>query len=155
MPSISPISAASTPSPIQPASRIPRQVLGQEDFLKLLATQFQVQDPMNPMEDTAFIAQMAQFSSLEQSQTLTQQMTQLRANQDLVTANSYLGRRLTMDAGTGTTVEGDVTGVDLSGATPQLIINDRSFPLSAVRFVAPGLVNPPVPAPTAPVGSPS
>src|SRR3954471_3087756 len=112
MPTISPISAATSASDPASTARIPKQVLGQDDFLKLLATQFKVQDPMKPMEDTAFIAQMAQFSSLEQTQTLTQQMTQLRANQDLVAANSYIGRHLTVDTGKGASAEGEVTGVD-------------------------------------------
>src|SRR3954464_7599311 len=136
MPSISPITSATNATAgaaSSAPSRVPKQVLGQDDFLKLLATQFKVQDPMKPMEDTAFIAQMAQFSSLEQTQTLTQQMTQLRANQDLVAANSYIGRKLTVDTGKGASAEGEVTGVDVSGSAPQLIIGGKSFPLSAVR----------------------
>ena len=51
-------------------SRVPIQTLGQNDFLKLLVTQMTSQDPLNPQKDTDFIAQMAQFSSLEQSKTM-------------------------------------------------------------------------------------
>lgn len=121
-----------------------KQVLGQEDFLKLLAVQFQSQDPMKPMEDTAFIAQMAQFSALDQSSTLVQQMTQLRANQDIATANSYIGRQVTLDAGDDQLVSGEVTGVDLSDGTARLIVGDYTYPISSVLLVEP------VPAPPAP-----
>ncbi len=145
MSSISPISSATSTSTDASTStttaRTNKQVLGQDDFLKLLSVQFQSQDPMKPMEDTAFIAQMAQFSSLEQTQTLTQQMTQMRTNQDLVTANSYIGRQLTVDAGNGKTVTGNVTAVDASGTSPQLIINGQSYGLSSVLRVELGTVS--------------
>ena len=116
------------------------KALGQADFLKLLSTQFQNQDPLKPMDDTAVIAQMAQFTSLQQTQTLTQQMTQMRATQDLTTANSYIGRSVTVDAdGKGTTVTGNVTAVDASGASPMLVINGQSYALSTVLRLEPGV----------------
>lgn len=136
--------AASTAADEQAPLANKKQVLGQEDFLKLLAVQFQSQDPMKPMEDTAFIAQMAQFSALDQSSTLVQQMTQLRANQDIVTANSYIGRQVTLDAGNDQLVTGEVTGVDLSDGTPRLIVGDYTYPISSVLLVEP------VPAPAVP-----
>ena len=114
-----------------------KTVLGQEDFLKLLAVQFQAQDPMKPMEDTAFIAQMAQFTALDQSKSLLAQMTQLSTSQDAVTANSYIGRHVTFDGGDDQTVSGDVTGVDLTSGTPRLILGDKTYPLSAVLLVEP------------------
>ncbi len=143
MSSITPVSSAMSTTTTgattgTTTSTVGQQALGQADFLKLLSVQFQSQDPMKPMDDTAFIAQMAQFTSLQQTQTLTQQMTQLRANQDLATANSYIGRQLTVDGGNGTTVTGNVTAVDASGAAPQLIINGKPYALTTVLKVEPG-----------------
>jgi flagellar basal-body rod modification protein FlgD len=48
----------------------PKNDLDKDAFLRLLTTQLANQDPLNPMEDREFIAQLAQFSSLEQMQTL-------------------------------------------------------------------------------------
>ncbi len=125
------------------AARIPKQQLGQDDFLKLLATQFQSQDPMKPMEDTAFIAQMAQFSALEQSSTMSKELTALRGDQQRATANSYLGHRVTIDAGKAGTVTGDVTAIDVSGNEPLLVVNGNSYSLSAVLRVEPSVVSAP------------
>lgn len=47
-----------------------KNILGKEDFLLLLVTQMQYQDPLNPQDDTDFVAQLAQFSALEQMQNL-------------------------------------------------------------------------------------
>ncbi len=152
MSSVLPISSASNPyasatttGTASTTAAAPSQALGQADFLQLLSTQFQNQDPMKPMDDTAFIAQMAQFTSLQQTQTLTQQMTQMRATQDLTTANSYIGRSVTVDAGNGATATGNVTAVDASGASPMLVINGQSYALSSVLRLEPGVVSPATP----------
>lgn len=63
-------------------SQINKTSLGKDDFLKLLVTQLQHQDPLKPLEDKEFISQMAQFSSLEQMSNINE------------TLNSKLGELL-------------------------------------------------------------
>lgn len=118
------------PSTSTGATAAPTQTLGINDFMKLLATQFEEQDPLKPMDDTAFIAQTAQFTTLQQTSTLTQNMSQMAAN-------SYIGRQVTVNSTTGQTAIGTVTAVDTSGATPQLIINGAEYPLANVLQISP------------------
>jgi flagellar basal-body rod modification protein FlgD len=108
----------------------PSQTLGINDFMKLLATQFEEQDPLQPMDDTAFIAQTAQFTALQQSTTLTQNMSQMAAA-------SYVGRTVSINSSTGQTVTGTVSGVDTSGTTPNLIINGAEYPMANLLSINP------------------
>lgn len=118
--------------------------------MKLLAVQFQTQDPMKPMDDTAFIAQMAQFTSLSQTQTMTSEMVKLNASQQLAAANSFLGKQVVVDDGKGGTNAGTVSGVQVDPtAGPQIIIGSEAYSLSAVLFVQPAPV-PAAPTPAAP-----
>lgn len=72
--------------------------LGKDDFLKLLMTQLQNQDPTNPREDTEFIAQMAQFSSLEQMANLNSAFEKFTSQQQqslLISYNQFVGKEIT------------------------------------------------------------
>lgn len=54
-----------------------KNALGKDSFMKMMIAQLQHQDPLNPMDGTAFVAQLAQFSSLEQLQNLNDVMGSL------------------------------------------------------------------------------
>ena len=141
--------------PTAPATTTRKKTaLDQGDFLKLLAKQFQTQDPMKPMEDTSFIAQMAQFTSLQQTSTMSDNITKLLSDQNSATANSYLGRSVTVDLGDGTTTTGNVSAIDNTAGAPELVIAGKNYSLSSVLRVEPGAVPPLVPPPitTAPSG---
>ena len=58
-----------------------KNVMGKDEFLKMLVAQLKHQDPMNPMDGTAFTAQLAQFSSLEQLQNINTQLTSFTQQQ--------------------------------------------------------------------------
>ena len=75
--------------------RFKRSSLGKNDFLKLLVTELRHQDPTSPMKDRDFMAQMAQFSSLEQMKNMTEAMNSMNIHNTLQTASSLLGRTIT------------------------------------------------------------
>lgn len=70
-------------------------VLGKDDFMKLLIAQLQNQDPTNPMKDNEFIAQMAQFSALEQTMNLSKAFEKFAEAQNqtqLIQYNQFVGK---------------------------------------------------------------
>lgn len=74
-----------------------REALGKDDFLKLLITQMQNQDPLSPMDNSQFLAQMAQFSSLEQMQNLNASFDQsmlLTQSLNNSSAAGFIGRHV-------------------------------------------------------------
>ena len=117
--------------------RAPKQALDQSDFLKLLTVQMSNQDPMKPVEDQAFIAQMAQFSSLEQMNTLTSEFAIMRADQQMTTAGNLIGREVTVDDGESF-LKGVVEAVDSSDTSGvSVVVNGQSYHLDMVRRIAP------------------
>jgi flagellar basal-body rod modification protein FlgD len=115
--------------------REPKQTLGQDEFLKLLVTQMTAQDPLNPQKDTDFIAQMAQFSALEQTKAMQAELTQLRSAQQLLQADSLLGQKVTVQSGKNTTAEGLVTAVKIEAGTPTITVDGKSYNLDQVITV--------------------
>jgi flagellar basal-body rod modification protein FlgD len=90
---------SSTPTASAPKATGPRE-LGQGDFLNLLVTQLKNQDPLNPTNNTEFVAQLAQFSQLEQSAKqaqLLQRSLDAQAASLQFTLLPMVGRTVTVD----------------------------------------------------------
>lgn len=124
-----PASYASLQATANSSSRVPAQTLGQEDFLKLLVAKMSHQDPLNPQEDTEFISQMAQFSSLEQTKDMYQSMQVLQAN-------SLLGRTVEVEAETED-VTGTVSAVIVEAGKPKVIVGGTEYDLNRIRLITP------------------
>jgi flagellar basal-body rod modification protein FlgD len=107
------------------------QTLSQQDFLQLLTTQMSSQDPLNPQTDTEFIAQMAQFSALEQSKSM-------QSETQIMEANSLLGKNVGLQLDSGLPAQGVVSAVQIQAGTPSLIVNGQSYDLSQVTTITPG-----------------
>jgi flagellar basal-body rod modification protein FlgD len=97
------------------------------------------QDPLNPQSDTQFIAQMAQFSALEQSKTMSADMAQMRSDQDLIQANNLLGKTVSLQLDDDLTTGGTVDSVQIEAGTPKLIVNGQKYDLNQVLTITPSL----------------
>jgi flagellar basal-body rod modification protein FlgD len=91
--------------------------LGKNDFLKLLLAQLSNQDPLKPLEDKEFIAQLAQFNSLEQMQQMNAHMLDLLAGMSLAEGSNLLGKFV--EAGS---VAGTVSAVNMVGGRAQITL---------------------------------
>ena len=107
--------------------------LGKDDFLKLLVTQLQNQDPTEPMENTEFISQMAQFSSLEQMTNLSTSFEKMASFITSSEATSTLGRTVELNVGDVTTT-GVVEGAT-RGENPQILVNGMYYTLDKIAKI--------------------
>ena len=124
------------------STRTPMKTLNQDDFLKLVMAQMTNQDPMNPQKDTEFIAQMTQFSALEQSKSMQQDIARLQTVQTFMQANAVLGRVVALQDEQGALVHGIVSAVQVEAGTPKLIVNGQAYDLSTLLSVEPATANP-------------
>lgn len=103
--------------------------LGKDDFLRLLIAQLRHQDPLQPVNDREFVAQLAQFSALEQMHNVASAVLELARRQEAAAAFGLVGRRVRVEAEDGTVVEGVVSGVRRQDGSFLLVVGDRTFRL--------------------------
>lgn len=111
-------------------------------FLTLFVTQMQFQDPLQPMENSEFLAQLAQFSSLEQlgkqTDLLTDQATNLaysQSLQELEIASTLIGKEVVYLGPSGLPKNGIVASVALKKDGVYFNIGDEEVPVSQLQGI--------------------
>lgn len=117
--------------------------LGKDEFLKLLITELQHQDPTNPMQDREFIAQMAQFSSLEQMMNVNNSMVKLLDKVSFQSSFNLLGMNVEIEdaanvdeSGNLKRINGNVEAVTKNGSDSYVRINGEDYPVSSIVKVS-------------------
>jgi len=110
--------------------------LDKNAFLKLLITELRNQDPLSPTDDKEFIAQLAQFSSLEQMQQVNKAMEAFVSNQVAFQAAGLLGRTVSATASDGSAISGKVDSVRFEKGTPILKVGDAEVPLENIMSIS-------------------
>ena len=105
----------------------PNAILGKDDFLKLLVTQLQHQDPMNPMDDKDFMGQMAQFSSLEQITNLVTATETMGFSSQMSQAVGLIGHQVSWVSADGTNGSGTASKVSISDGAIQITVGDSQI----------------------------
>lgn len=94
-----------------------------QSLLRIIMTQLTYQDPLKPLDNFQFVSQLAQFSQLQQTQSVNDQITQLLSSQAAGQATGLLGKKVDLSsANTGAVLTGTVSAVSFSSGTPQLTV---------------------------------
>lgn len=108
--------------------------IGLQDFMKILLTQLTYQDPLKPMDNQQFMAQIAQFTTLEQTQQLNNKIDALLSTQASLQSVGLIGRSVDITTSTGD-VSGTVVSLSLRGDTPLISIQTaRGTTLSDINL---------------------
>lgn len=99
--------------------------LNMQDFMKILLTQLTYQDPLKPVDNQEFMAQMAQFTALQQVQDVNTKLDQLMSTQASLQSVGLIGKQVQVTTASGT-VTGTVASLSFADATPALTITTAS-----------------------------
>jgi flagellar basal-body rod modification protein FlgD len=99
--------------------------LGQEQFLRILLTQLRFQDPLKPMDNQQFLAQMAQFSALAQTSQLNDRIDTLLSIQSASQSVGLIGKSVQVETQNGALI-GTVSTLTFADGQPNLTVTTAS-----------------------------
>jgi flagellar basal-body rod modification protein FlgD len=128
---LSQVVGATTATPTAPSG----DLADKDTFLKLLVAQLKYQDPSNPADSTAFMAQTAQFTQVERLNDIKAVNSDQLVAQMMLSASGMVGKTITWAGPDGKDVSGIVTSAHFNGSAPTLRVGDTDVPLPAVKQV--------------------
>lgn len=121
--------AASSSSEVPSAA-----TLNQEDFMRILLAQLQFQDPLKPMDNQEFVAQLAQFSGLEINRQQSEKIDQLLAIQSADQSVAMVNKKIEVQTASGSSSSGTVIAVSFRSGEPRLTVDLNGTTLTDVRL---------------------
>ena len=109
--------------------------LDKDAFLKLLVAQMRYQNPMSPADGQQYLAQAAQFATVERLEDIAKSQSEAVAYQQILLSSGMVGRQITATEN-GDKVTGVVSGVKFdTGSNPVLLVGDKEIPVGTVEEV--------------------
>ncbi len=103
--------------------------LGPSAFLQLLTTQLSNQDPLNPMDDTQSVSQLAQFSALQASDNLETSFSNFQSNFAVLQSSQLIGQTVTVNStdssGNSSSITGTVSAISVVNGVPQMTLTQN------------------------------
>src|SRR4051794_41071433 len=118
------------------ARQNPNSILGKDDFLRLLVTQLKYQDPLKPTDQSQFMSQMAQFSTVEGISNLGKSIDSMNQSSNVSQAVGLIGKQITYLNADGTSGTGTAGSVSLLDGSLTIHVGKADIGLSDVLTVA-------------------
>ena len=123
--------AAGAPTAAQNAS----DGLTTADFLQLLTSEMQNQDPLNPVSNDQFLAELAQFTNLQETTGMASTLTTMSNTMQQTGSMAYLGQNVTLTDSNGNVVTGTVSQVGTTDGSPYVEVNGKQYASSTITSV--------------------
>jgi flagellar basal-body rod modification protein FlgD len=109
---------------------------GKEDFLRLFVAQLKAQNPLNPQEGHEFIAQLAQFTSLEQLMNLNTSFSDMLKFQQLLGGGELIGKNASyIGTGSDTNPQGVISAIKINDGAIAAVIGGKEVPISNITGI--------------------
>ena len=118
------------------------QELGQDMFLQLMMEQLKYQDPLEPMDNTEFLTQQAQFTQVSSLQSLQKTSESIQSSLESCIQysqiSSMMGNKVLIKGDNDTEITGTVEAVNFNGNSPSVVVNGKEYPINNVIQIRPG-----------------